>query len=61
MGKFSLNFDSVDLNSLVADISNMIRIQVQLRPSVTFELNVQPNFDLNIDEEQKIMSEGGGS
>ena len=59
MGKFSLNFDSVDLNSLVADISNMIRIQVQLRPSVTFELNVQPNFDLNIDEEQKIMSEGG--
>jgi hypothetical protein len=61
MGKFSLNFDSVDLYSLVADISNMIRIQVQLRPSVTFELNVQPNFDLNIDEEQKIMSEGGGS
>jgi hypothetical protein len=61
MGKFSLNFDSVDLNSLVADISSMIRIQVQLRPSVTFELNIQPNFDLNIDEEQKIMSERGGS
>jgi hypothetical protein len=47
MGKFSLNFDSVDLNQLVTDISSMIRIQVQLRPSVTFELNIQSNGNMN--------------
>ena len=32
---------------MVTDISNMIRIQVQLRPSVTFELNISSNLNMN--------------
>lgn len=40
MGKFSLNFYQVDLNQLVNEISVMIRIQLQLRPSVSFEQEI---------------------
>lgn len=39
MGKFSLNFHQVDISQLVEEISNMIRIQLQLRPQVRFELD----------------------
>jgi hypothetical protein len=43
MGKFSLNFEKLDLNLLVHEVANLIRIQVQLRPSVTFELHLKPS------------------
>ena len=46
LGKFSLNFHEVDLNQIVNEIACMIRIQLQLRPQVKFELQLKDNEEL---------------
>jgi len=41
MGKFSLNFEKLDLSPLVHEVANLIKIQVQLRSTVRFELHIK--------------------
>ena len=42
LGKFKFSFEKVDLNQIIEDVANLVRIQLQLRPSVEFILSVDP-------------------
>jgi len=45
LGKFSLNFTKPHLGKLVKDLAEMVKIQISLRPSVQFILDIDESTD----------------
>jgi hypothetical protein len=51
-GKFTLKFTQVDIVKMITEVTELMRVQLQLRTNVNFEVDIDQNIDtyLSTDE-----------